>query len=284
MWTKLTGFAFLMAVLSGSACASTDQWLEVRSPHFTVITDSNEKQGRHMLDQFERMRWMFQILFPKVNVDPVQPIVVVAAKDRKIFRTIEPETYLAKGQIDLGGLFMKHPDKNYILLRLDAEGEHAYAGIYHEYTHLQFSDFNQWMPVWLNEGLAEFFQNTEIFDKEVMLGEPSGDNILFLRQNQIIPLEVLFKVDYKSPYYHEENKGSIFYAESWALTHYLYVLDKQKGTNRVGEYMTMLSTGVDPVVAAEKAFGNLKQLQKALEDYIRQSNYMQCVTNKSENF
>ena len=77
------------------------------------------------------------------------------------------------------------------------------------------------------------------------------------------------------PYYHEENKGSIFYAEVWALTHYLYVTDKQKGTNRVGDCMTLLGHGEDSLAAAEKVFGNLKQLQKALEDYIRQSQYMQ---------
>ena len=82
MFTKLASLAILLAALCGYAYASTDQWIEVRSPHFTVITDVNEKQGRHILDQFERMRWMFQTIFPKVNVDPVQPIVVVAAKNR----------------------------------------------------------------------------------------------------------------------------------------------------------------------------------------------------------
>ena len=52
-----------------------------------------------------------------------------------------------------------------------------------------------WMPLWLNEGLAEFMQNTEIRDKDVLLGEPSADDILYLRQNRLIPLDVLFKVD-----------------------------------------------------------------------------------------
>jgi len=33
-----------------------------------------------------------------------------------------------------------------------------------------------------------------------------------LRQNKLLPLATLFTVDHTSPYYHEENKGSIFYA------------------------------------------------------------------------
>jgi tetratricopeptide (TPR) repeat protein len=263
----------LLAALCGSASASTDQWLEVRSPHFTLFSDSNEKQARHIVDQFERMRWMFQTLFPKHNVDPVAPIIVIACKSSKCFEALEPEGYLAKGQMKLGGLFMRGPDKNYVLLRLDAEQEHPFAAVYHEYTHLQFSDDGEWMPLWLNEGTAEFVQNTEIHDKQVQLGEPSTDDILYLRQNRLIPLPVLFKVDAKSPYYHDEQKGSVFYAESWALTHYLYMNDRQMHTDQVGEYMTLVSRHEDPAAAAEKAFGDLKKLQSALEEYIQRSNY-----------
>jgi Tfp pilus assembly protein PilF len=281
MLTKIASAFLLLAALRGSAKASTEQWLEVRSPHFTVLTDSNEKQARHIADQFERMRWMFQTLFPKIDVDPVSPIVVLATKNQKSFQTLEPEAYLASGQLKLGGLFMRTPDKNYVLLRLDAEYEHPFAAVYHEYTHLQFSGDSDWMPLWLNEGTAEFIQNTEINDKNVLLGEPSPDDILYLRQNRLIPLPVLFKVDAKSPYYHEEQKGSVFYSESWALTHYLYITDRQKGTNKIGDYMTLLTHHVDPVVAAEKAFGDLNKLQATLEEYVRQRVYMHLILSSA---
>jgi Tfp pilus assembly protein PilF len=199
---------------------------------------------------------------------------VLAARNGKTFETLEPAAYLAAGQLKLGGLFMRTPDKNYVLLRLDAQQEHPYATVYHEYTHLQFSNDSQWMPIWLNEGIAEFVQNTEIRDKEVIIGEPSADDILYLQHNRLIPLPVLFKVDAKSPYYHEEQKGSVFYAESWALTHYLFITDRQTGTNRIGAYWALLSHHVDPVAAAEKAFGDLGGLQAALEEYIQRRVYM----------
>ncbi len=262
----------LMASLCSAVLAAPDQWIEVRSPHFTVLTDSNEKQARHIADQFERMRWMFQTLFPKAEVDPVAPIVVIATKNSKGFQALEPEAYLASGQLKLAGMFLQTSDKNYVLLRLDAEFEHPFATVYHEYTHLQFS-VDQWLPLWLNEGLAEFFQNTDIHDKDIWLGQPSPDDVLYLRQNNLIPLPVLFKVDSRSPYYHEEQKGSVFYAESWALVHYLQFTDREKKTHHIDDYMGMLSRHEDPVVAAEEAFGSLKSLQSALEGYIRESSY-----------
>jgi len=281
MPTRFACLSLLLAALCGSANASNEQWIEVRSPHFAVVTDGNEKSGRHVVDQFERMRWMFQTLFPKVNVDPVSPIVVVAAKNEKSFQALEPAAYLAKGQMKLSGLFMRTADKNYVLLRLDSEQEHPFSAIYHEYTHLQFSADSQWLPLWLNEGLAEFIQNTEIRNKDVLIGEASTNDILYLRQNRLIPMDVLFKVDSKSPYYHEEQKGSIFYAESWALTHYLNISDRQNHTNKVGEYLALVSRHEDPVAAAVKSFGDLKKLQQDLEAYIRNSSYLNFVLSSA---
>jgi tetratricopeptide (TPR) repeat protein len=274
-------FLILAGAAGCSAFAASEQWIEVRSSHFTVLTDSNEKQARHILDQFERMRWMFQTLFPKTNVDPAAPIVVLAAKNGKSFQGLEPAAYLGKGQLNLAGYFLRTQDKNYVLLRLDAEQEHPFATVYHEYTHLQFSGMSEWIPLWLNEGLAEFFQNTEIHNNDVQLGEPSRDDILFLRQNRLIPLPVLFKIDATSPYYHEEEKGSIFYAESWALTHYLQVTDREKGTHKLNEYMTLLSHREDSLIAGEKVFGGLKQLQSSLESYIQASSYKQFILSSA---
>jgi tetratricopeptide (TPR) repeat protein len=255
------------------AAAAPVPWVQLTSPHFTLLTDSGEKDGRRIVDQFERMRWVFHILFPQANVDPVNPIVVLAVKNQKTFDTLEPAAYLAKGQMKLAGLFLSSSDKNYILLRLDAEFEHPYATIYHEYTHLQFAPIADWLPLWLNEGEAEFMQNTDIDGKDVRLGQPSADDILYLRENRLIPLPVLFAVDSRSPYYHEEQKGSAFYAESWALTHYLMVTDHENHTHRVNDYVTLLQAGGDPVAAAEKAFGDLKALESDLNTYVRTGQY-----------
>jgi hypothetical protein len=125
----------VFAAFAATARAKEESWIEVRSPHFTVLSDSN-KQARHVADQFERMRFVFHAVFPNSNVDPGTPIVVLAVKDKKDFQALEPEAYLAKGQLELAGLFLRAPDKNYVLLRLDAGGDHPYATVYHEYTHL----------------------------------------------------------------------------------------------------------------------------------------------------
>jgi tetratricopeptide (TPR) repeat protein len=266
-------FIVLALALSRPAVAGTDQWVTIASDHFTVVTDAGDKEGRHILDQFERMRWVFQKLFPRLNVDPPIPITVMVVRNSKGFEALLPPDRVGKGQLALSGMFMRSADKNVILLRLDTNDEHPYASVYHEYTHLQFASAHQWLPIWLNEGMAEFMQNTEFGDKNVVLGEPSRDNILYIRQNRLIPLAVLFKVDANSPYYHEEQKGSVFYAESWALTHFLMMKDHQTHVSSLEAYGRLVGGGEDPVIAAEKAFGDLKQLETALEAYIDHGEY-----------
>src|SRR5450631_1029552 len=271
MWKRIVLLLPLLAAALAAARDKPENWLEVRSPHFTVVTNANEKAGRRIADQFERMRSVFQVMFPHLSIETGSPIIVLAIKDEKGFRALEPQAYLAKGSLKLAGLFLRAPDKNYVLMRLDAGGEHPYSIVYHEYTHLLMSKSEDFIPLWLNEGLAEFYQNTEIHEKDASLGEPSTYNILFLRQNKLLPLATLFTVDHTSPYYHEENKGSIFYAESWALTHYIEIGDFPTKAHRMSDYLTLVSQHVDPVTAATRAFGDLKKLQDELESYIRQS-------------
>jgi tetratricopeptide (TPR) repeat protein len=279
---RLLSLLFLLCLVHPAfARDSADHWFQVRTPHFVVLTDSSEKQAMKVASQFERMRAVFHVLIPAASDSAGSPVIVLALKDKKAFQALEPEAYLAKGQLELAGYFMRAPDKNYILLRLDAQGDHPFATVYHEYTHYMMRNTSDWIPLWLSEGLAEFYQNTEIRDKDVLVGEPSADDILYLRQNRLLPLTTLLKVDQSSPYYHEEQKGSVFYAQSWALTHYIEVTDRQKNTNRMQDYSKLLIQKEDPVVAAQKAFGDLNQLQKALSNYITQATFSEFKMNQA---
>jgi tetratricopeptide (TPR) repeat protein len=269
----------LVLLFPFAAFGDPPRWVEVRSPHFVVLTNASEKSARHVAGQLERMRTLFRSILPASNDDGEAPIKVFALRDEKSFQALEPSAYLAKHQLELAGLFLRGPDSSTILLRLDGGGDHPYATVYHEYTHYMLRKADWWLPLWLNEGLAEFYQNTDIFDKDARLGQPDPNDILYLRQNRLLPLTTLLTVDHSSPYYHDENKGSVFYAESWALTHYLEIGDMQHHTNRIRDYAKYLIQHEDSVTAAQHAFGDLKKLQQDLDSYISGSNFMQVKTS-----
>ncbi|MBV8673602.1 MAG: hypothetical protein JOZ33_09230, partial [Acidobacteriaceae bacterium] len=55
---------FFSATLTVLARDPGAPWIQLNSPHFVVLTDSNEKQARHIAGQLERMRAVFHTLFP----------------------------------------------------------------------------------------------------------------------------------------------------------------------------------------------------------------------------
>jgi Protein of unknown function (DUF1570) len=269
-------FVLGLLVLSAALTAARDNsrhWIEVRSPGFTIVTNSSEKQGRRIAAQFERMRAVFQQSYPQTGDDPESPVVVLAVKNKDLFRVLEPASYLSDKSLPLHGVFVGDGETNYILMRLDAQAGNPYPVVYHEYTHLFLREADQKLPLWLNEGLAEFYQNTEIYEDHVVLGQPDQQHLMLLREQKLLPLAALFNIDEKSPYYLEEKKGAVFYAECWALTHYLMLQDYAAKTSKVPQYTRLLKDNVDAVTAATRVFGDLRKLQRDLEAYIAQTSF-----------
>jgi tetratricopeptide (TPR) repeat protein len=268
------GLIGLLMACVQSRAASPERWEEARSAHFTVLSDSSEKDAVRLASHFERMRLVFKALLPTDDDESAPPVMVLALKDRKSMQPLEPTAYLGRGEIALNGFFLHRVDKDYILVRMDAEAAHAYSTVYHEYTHSMLRKASAWMPLWLNEGLAQFYENTDFDDKEAWLGESNPVQLSLLKRCDMLPVATLLTVDAESPLYHDEEEGSMFYAESWALTHFLIVSDRVQGTHRMRDYTERLALGENSVTAATQAFGDLSKLQSALAAYVMQRQFM----------
>jgi tetratricopeptide (TPR) repeat protein len=271
--------AAFVAVIAWSKPFPADKpeiWTEVQTPHFIVASDDGENTARRIADQFEQIRFLYsKTLNRGLRLDPGIPILIFAVKNEKALSQLIPEYWAQKGHTHPAGLFVPGQEKNYIALRTDVESEFPYLAIYHEYVHLIVNLNYQHFPIWLNEGFADFLGSATLTAKGGKLGQPSSWDLDLLQQSKLLPLETLFKVDYQSPYYNEANKTTIFYAESWALVHYL-MLDPEKQNNQaLGKYISFVESGADPVEAATRAFGDLGQLQKALQSYINRTSYME---------
>ncbi|MGH9417013.1 MAG: DUF1570 domain-containing protein [Terriglobales bacterium] len=250
--------------------------MRVTSPHFVVVSDGSVSQAREVAGQLERLRQVFQQTFPGLRLDELARIHVLAVRNFKEFREVEPAAYLAKGSAQLSGYFQRSPEGNFILLRLDANeggGGFPNATVYHEYTHAVTTRSAAQLPPWLMEGLAEFYQTAQIGDREVELGLPDPQELDVLRTHNLLPMATLLAVDQRSPYYHEQNKIDIFYAESWALTHYLMERQGVAGRQELARYITLLQQHANPVAAGTAAFGDLNKLQRQLESYVHQERF-----------
>lgn len=260
----LTAGALLLLPLRG---AKHENWVEVRSPNFIVVCNAGEKQARKAALQFEQIRTVFRDSLAAASGHPTPLITIFAVKDEKSLSELLPEFWV-KGHSHVSGYFSYRMDQFYIAVNLDAQGDNPFKTVYHEYYHSLTMPYFPNLPTWLAEGLADFFGNTEINGNNATMGKPDPGLIMELRENKLIPLDLLFKVDQHSPYYNEQNKTSVFYAESWALTHYLMIGDNQTHRQALLDFAAALGQGETADAAAAKAFGDTGKLQSNLSKYV----------------
>jgi tetratricopeptide (TPR) repeat protein len=263
---------FTVAFLGWSKASASDSWIQVTSPHFTVVSNAGEKQARRIANQFEEIRSVFHFILPALRVDSGRPLTVIAVKNEDSMKAFLPDYWAGKDRARPAGLFVQGFDESFGLLRTDITGsaENSYHSLYHEYTHsilrLNFSA----LPVWLDEGLAEFYGNTVVTDNEIQIGRPSSNQVALLRRSSLIPLDQLMNADRRSPFYNEQDRASIFYAESWALVHYLALDDQASKQQYLSEYLKAWDETRDGEEAARRTFKDLKQFQAKLDSYIHQ--------------
>ena len=58
-----------VGVSSPVAQASEKPWTEVRSPNFRVLTNGSAADGRRVAREFEQMRTVFAVAFPKMRLE-----------------------------------------------------------------------------------------------------------------------------------------------------------------------------------------------------------------------
>ncbi len=252
----------------------TQKWIEVKSPHFLVATNASERQGRQLAARFEAIRSVFEQTL-RLRVESGKPFVVMGFKDEKSMRAAMPRFWEEKGRARPVGWFLPGEDKIYAVIRIDAGEDGPYAIVYHEYTHMVLDLNVRTLPLWMEEGLAEFYGFSMIGATEVGLGRPDANCIMRLRAGKLLPLAELFRVTHDSPYYNEADKAQTFYAQSWALTHYLMLAEKAEAgqSNRMSRFLALRGQGVDPDEATRQVFGDSHRLQAELGRYIERSSF-----------
>jgi len=267
----MRGWALLvvaMVALQGHAWADVvpqKKWLQVRSPHFTVMGDVAVRELRRVAERMEQLHAALGQL-TRVSTADTGDVTVVVFKDQRSFQPFQPR-YDGK-PAPVAGYFLPGP-MNYIGILADRDYDYANL-VYHEYVHLAAARALGPLPPWLSEGIAEFYSTFEVMDsgRMVQIGRVPVHHLDRLR-HEFLPLATLAKVDRDSPFYNERDKSSAFYAESWALVHFLYLGKERKYGKRFGPFVEALLNGVPFEVACEQQLGTpLPALEQEVRQYL----------------
>ena len=250
-------------------------WTRMRTANFLFIADTTDRQLRETARKLEQFREVMVRALPNASAtSPVPTVVILFQRDRS-FSPFKPR-YEGRNQ-EVGGYFLGYDDINYLVVNIE-NGEIGFSTVFHEYAHFLIANGLGRVPVWANEGLAQFYESFEERDsgRVAIIGSPIGDHIAVLRDSTPIPIRDLIAVDSQSPIYNEGSRRGVFYAQSWALMHYLIMGNAQKRTPQLVEYLSQIKAGVPQDAAFKKAFGDdFSVLDKELRGYVTQVSMMQ---------
>jgi hypothetical protein len=140
------------------------------------------------------------------------------------------------------------------------EGFHQFVGY----------ELGQQIPIWLNEGMAQYFETSFIVGSKFYVGQISRNKLLYaqalIANKQAPPLAELIQWD-RATFYANAN---VAYPMSWALVYYLLNSNNDRfEQSEFRRYMQDLKYGQNDIKSFQHRFGSdINRMQAGFEDYI----------------
>lgn len=241
------------------------KWLEARSPDFVVTSELGKRTTTQLVQELEDFRTL-----------------VGAVTNAGVLKERVPtRVYVFKGEVpEIGlsgtivGYFHPGMRSNAAAVRRDNEMSLGTA-LQHEYTHFVVrNQGHQAYPKWYDEGFAEVLSTVDLRDGRFTFGNASPGRMAdlampgaWLPYSRVLDDSQLIKMT--------ELDNARFYAQSWALVHYLtFGKPGLDFSNALKEYLADREQGTAPVPAFEKAFHeDTATLGKTIRNYLDHARY-----------
>ena len=193
-------------------------WISVRTEHFQISTSNTAEDAQATLLALEQARSFFRQTTSLISDSP-RPLRIIA------FRSNEEYAPFRLGSTSFAH-YLHSGRGDYIVLQ-DIQPQHRLAAV-HEYTHFVFRNAGLKLPVWLCEGIADFYSSLLVSGNTATVGGMLTGRLRDLSQSNLLPLQTLITVNGASLLYNDPGKVGLFYAQAWALVHMLAFHDSYR--------------------------------------------------------
>jgi hypothetical protein len=228
------------------------QWLEARSQRFIVYSNGSEAGLRSAVARLETFDQLLRIYTP-VQDDPEEPpLTIWIMPNNSAVRALSQKP--DRGTI---GFYEAGMRRTIAVVSRRSSGTGEFAAdmeniLFHEYTHhFLLRHIPVAYPLWLTEGLAEYFGATEIHGgNKVLVGRVPGSRGLWLTTQRWIPMEEL--LNDKANLSRDEG-SMMMYAQGWLISHYF--LSTPERVKQLAIYVLAINQGMAPAEALKLATG-----------------------------
>ena len=239
---------FLLLFMVGPPAEAQDDWRQSRSRRFTVIGDADASDTQEVIARLEGIEGAVSQFFRNVGFRPLPALTAVVLDGHgELGRTglKDRDTYVFVGS-----------HQTYIVLT-DPDSEESLKELLHLYFHEMAAVNIPNAPLWLQEGLAAFYSTTQWSDDggQLITGLPIDSYVRRVRNTRDrMGLTRLSEITSTSEAYDEVERDSMFYAESWALVHFLMTRDGGHGHDQTSELVRLMASGLPFEEAVDDAF------------------------------
>lgn len=235
------------------------EWLRGESEHFIVYGDTSERAMTRYVQKLERFDQLLRLYLPARSefIAPKLPIYMVRSNAQ--MRAVWPDI-----PRQVGGFYARSEER---IFAMAGEGGENDSVLLHEYAHhYMYQNFNAPYPAWFVEGFAEYYSTAELTPTRVRIGlnSPGRMNSLTGGSNSWATMEALLSSRRTG---RNRIVGHAFYAQAWALTHYLMSTPERQAM--LSAYLRAVGGGADPVAALDGTINRTPdQLQSDVQRYM----------------
>ncbi len=249
-----------VALIALTPSAALAQWRRADSQNFIVYSDGSERSLRDYTARLERFDALLTSRLGGGQAAEARRLPVYLVGDGRALRVAVPglpagiDGYYSTSENDVFAVLVRGESDDLLL---------------HEYSHHAMARAgNARYPAWFREGFAEYFATATVTEGgEASFGLPSQARMRALQQNRWLPMDQMLRADSSLVIDSEAGRG-MFYAQSWALTHWL-LADTDRVRN-LSAYVNAVNGGQDPVEAWQAIFAMTPdQLTAALRAHVR---------------
>ncbi|HVG24728.1 MAG TPA: hypothetical protein VND45_11280 [Thermoanaerobaculia bacterium] len=246
-----------------------EQWHALTAGEFRIYGNASEREMRNIAGDLLRMREALGKV-TRLNVRDARPTYVFLFRNERSFAPIRDALFRQKDAA-VSGAFLSGQLANFIVLDASTRGGGERV-VYHELTHYFVRNTTPGLPLWFDEGLAEYYSTFGVSGEEVSIGRPIVAHVQWLREHPLMPMSRQFAIDMESPEYSGDSRhdsGGAFYAQSWGLVHY-FLAGGDARRQQLARFFAALRGGKSSDEAFRSSFGSdYAALEHELRSYMK---------------
>jgi len=255
---KLPVFLLLLFPLAASA-----QSLQTyTTPHYAVHTNLPRDEAAVYAAHMNRVFANYQKRFDdfRMRHDGAMPLYLFRQREDYV-GFMRDHGINAEGS---GGMFFV--DRNVQGLATFTAGRsrsQTFAVLQHEGFHqFAYHYIGTDLPIWLNEGIAQYFEDGVLIRGNMTLGLSNADRIervrAAIRSNTALPIQRVLTItpqEWHATLSASPEQSALLYAQSWSMLYFMLHVDGGRHQQKMTQYLKLVASGRSSEKAFETAFG-----------------------------